>query len=100
MKPYYLGGILVLGQAAIAQSQSESIAERHSLETQISRKARVQYLLSFPASYKESKQKWPLILFLHDGSGRENDINLVSRYGSPAVIKKRPNFPFWVLSPL
>jgi predicted peptidase len=99
MKPLCLVCILVLGQAVIAQSQSESIAERHSLEIQISRKASVQYLLSFPADYKESKQKWPLILFLHGGSGRGDDISLVSRYGPPAVIKKRPNFPFVVLSP-
>ncbi|MBN1568333.1 MAG: alpha/beta fold hydrolase [Acidobacteria bacterium] len=40
----------------------------------------------------------PLILFLHGGSGRRDDISLVSRYGPPAVIKKRPDFAFVVLS--
>jgi predicted peptidase len=82
-----------------ANAQTNSAAEKHSFKTQISRHASIRYLLSFPAEYGQSKKKWPLLLFLHGGSGRGDDLNLVSRYGPPAVIQKQPDFPFVVLSP-
>jgi predicted peptidase len=44
-------------------------------------------------------KKWPLIFFLHGGSGRGDDINLVARYGPPAIAAKGGNYPFIVLSP-
>jgi len=76
-----------------------SVSERHIFQTRISRRATARYLLSLPAGYADSKRRWPLILFLHGGSGRGDDIDLVSRYGPPAIAAKRPDYPFIVLSP-
>jgi predicted peptidase len=84
---------------AIAEEKSASIAEPHTFETRISRQASIRYMISLPNGYNESKQQWPLIFFLHGGSGRGDDINLVSRYGPPALAAKHPEYPFVVLSP-
>lgn len=99
MKFYLLAFLLLLGFDAAAEEKSGSTTEPHLFKTQISRKARTRYLLSLPAGYRESKQKWPLLLFLHGGSGRGDDLNLVSQYGPPAIAAGRPDYPFIVLSP-
>jgi predicted peptidase len=99
LKSWLLILLVLLGGETIAQVKSSSVSEQHSFATRISRHESVRYLLSFPAGYARNKEKWPLLLFLHGGSGRGNDLNLVSRYGPPAVIQKHPDFPFIVLSP-
>lgn len=40
-----------------------------------------------------------MILYLHGRSIRGNDLNMVKRYGPPAFLDKRPDFPFVVVSP-
>jgi predicted peptidase len=79
---------------SIAEEKSAPIAESHSYKTTLSRPSNIRYSISLPSGYKESKRKWPLILFLHEGSGRGDDINLVSRYGPPAIAAKHPDYPF------
>jgi predicted peptidase len=99
MKLYVLTYLLLLGPGVAGEEKSASIAELHVFKTQISRQASTRYLLSLPSGYRESKQKWPLLFFLHGGSGRGDDINLVSRYGPPAIAAKKADYPFIVLSP-
>jgi predicted peptidase len=91
--------LLLIAFGAVAQEKPRSVTERHLFEAQISRHVSASYLLSLPAAYRESKEKWPLIFFLHGGSGRGDDLNLVRQYGPPAVAAQRPDFPFVVLSP-
>lgn len=91
--------LLLIGMRIAAEEKSASVAEPHFFKTQISRETSVRYLISLPSGYRESKQQWPLIFFLHGGSGRGDDIHLVSRYGPPEIAAKRPDFPFIVLSP-
>jgi predicted peptidase len=91
--------LLLIGMGTAAGEPSASFAEPHLFKTQISRKISMQYLISLPSGYSESKQKWPLLFFFHGGSGRGDDIKLVSRYGPPAVAAKRLDYPFIVLSP-
>ena len=58
------------------------------------------YLAHLPASYDSSeKKKWPMIFYLHGRSIRGNDLNMVKRYGPPAFLDKKPDFPFVVISP-
>jgi len=56
-------------------------------------------LISLPSTYHEASQKWPLLFFLHGGSGRGDDIRFVSQYGPPAIAAKQSDYPFIVLSP-
>tara|TARA_B110000467_G_scaffold38545_1_gene35161 strand:+ start:126 stop:830 length:705 start_codon:yes stop_codon:yes gene_type:complete len=60
----------------------------------------LQKLVSFPEHYvKDSKNKWPLILFLHGIDERGKDINLIKLHGIPKVVESNKAFPFITLSP-
>jgi predicted peptidase len=57
------------------------------------------YLLYIPGQYKKEEKLWPLILYLHGASLRGSDIEKVKRYGLPAMLETRRDFPFFVISP-
>jgi len=90
---------LMFALNAPAEDKSAPASESHLYKTRISRQASMRYLLSLPSGYSERKQKWPLIFFLHGGSGRGDDLNLVNRYGPPTIAAKRSDYPFIVLAP-
>ena len=46
-------------------------------------KTTVDYLLSLPNGYNQSKARWPLLLFLHGAGERGNDIRQVAKHGPP-----------------
>ncbi|SDF25987.1 prolyl oligopeptidase family serine peptidase [Sporomusa acidovorans] len=60
---------------------------------------KIQYLIIFPAGYTQTTNQWPMILFLHGGSLRGQDLELVKSYGPPWVAEQSANFPFVVLAP-
>jgi predicted peptidase len=71
------------------------------LETEVRQSARLQYLLDLPESYaSDDAKRWPLLLYLHGGSARGDDLERVRKMGLPARLEKEPNFPFIVASPL
>jgi len=98
MRISMLVGLIV---TVVAQTNAGvSSTEVKSLETKITRTARLQYLVQVPGQYQTERQKrWPLLVFLHGGSGRGSDIALVKRYGPPVVAEKRTDFPFVLVSP-
>ncbi|HEX3073838.1 MAG TPA: alpha/beta fold hydrolase [Ignavibacteriales bacterium] len=57
------------------------------------------YMLILPAKYSTSSAKWPLLLFLHGGSGRGENLDLVKNYGPPVYAEQQQDFPFVVLAP-
>ncbi|GAK53497.1 dienelactone hydrolase [Candidatus Moduliflexus flocculans] len=61
------------------------------------------YLLFLPKDYENETQKmWPLILFLHGGGSKGNTLDSlgsVALDGLPLLVKRKPNFPFIVVSP-
>lgn len=66
------------------------------LDTQV--RVTLDYLLYLPPDYKE-KKAWPLVLFLHGGGERGNDLELVKMHGPPMLIEQGKHFPFIVVSP-
>jgi predicted peptidase len=72
--------------------------EKH-FEAQVKVTAKIDYLLFLPQGYEKSKQRWPLMLFLH-GSG-ESGTNLakVKIHGPPKIVESKPDFPFILVSP-
>jgi predicted peptidase len=70
-----------------------------SLRQRITKNIRCNYLLFLPASYHQSKKKWPLILFLHGSGERGDDLNLVKKHGLAKIVDQDPDFPFIVVSP-
>lgn len=56
------------------------------------------YLLFLPKGY-ETKEKWPLIVFLHGAGERGNNLEYLKRNGVSLVVEEQTNFPFIVISP-
>lgn len=56
------------------------------------------YLLYLPPAH-EKESAWPMILFLHGGGERGEDLSLVRREGLPRILEHLPDFPFVVVSP-
>ena len=53
-----------------------------------------------PAEYeKNADQKWPLILFLHGGGERGDNLEVVKKHGPPKQISEGNSFPAVVISP-
>ncbi|MDR3590027.1 MAG: prolyl oligopeptidase family serine peptidase [Negativicutes bacterium] len=57
------------------------------------------YLLILPGGYSLTADKWPMILFLHGGSGRGRNLDMVKSYGPPWLAEEQSDFPFVVLAP-
>ena len=71
-----------------------------SFQAEIRKTVKAQYLLYLPTGYAESKNQWPLILFLHGAGERGDDLEKVKIHGLPKLIAKEgKELPFVVISP-
>jgi predicted peptidase len=73
--------------------------QTHSIRREIPHKVDLQYLLFLPKDYETSTNQWPLILYLHGGTPRGEDISQMKRWGLTEKVEAEPNFPFIVVSP-
>ncbi len=66
---------------------------------QVKDKAKYDYLLYLPKDYSSETKKYPLLIHLHGGSQKGNDLNKLKTYGLPYLIDKGQNFDFIIASP-
>ena len=72
----------------------------HTFSRRITQRIALDYLLHLPPGYsRRSKNKLPLILFLHGSDECGADVTLVRRHGIPKVAERDPDFPFITVSP-
>jgi predicted peptidase len=84
---------------AMELSPGEQTAQRFEAETHET--TRLEYLLFVPSRYNDDPQRrWPLILYLHGGSLRGEDVNKLRTLGLPHRLKQDRQFPFFVIAPL
>jgi predicted peptidase len=90
---------LAAASALAAEPEATPVQVDKHFEAQIKVTAKIDYLLFLPQGYEQSKQRWPLMLFLH-GSG-ESGTNLakVKTHGPPKIVESKPDFPFILVSP-
>jgi predicted peptidase len=99
-----LGVVLSLGGCAATAPRADPAAVPGaqvplSMERQLVREARADYLLFLPPGY-DARQRYPMILFLHGGGERGDDLSRVAVHGPPKLVQQRPEeFPFIVVSP-
>ena len=63
-------------------------------------KVKYQYLIYFPEQYKtHPDSSFPVIIYLHGGSHRGNNIQLLKEWGPPKLIEEGKQFDFIVVSP-
>ena len=91
--PIILAAVLAFGCAA-APTSPLMTASRQTAQAF----GETRYLLHLPAAY-ESRQDWPVILFLHGAGERGRDLALVQREALPRILETLPDFPFVVVSP-
>lgn len=87
----------VSGQAEEPQPGSQ-VAQSVEVTIAGNKRAPVRYLLFLPKDYAK-QESWPLMLFLHGAGERGDDIELVKKWGPPASVAKKPDFPFVLVSP-
>jgi predicted peptidase len=61
-------------------------------------KANYNYLLYLPDNY-DSLKSWPLMIYLHGGSQKGDDLNKLKAYGPPQLIEQGRKFDFIIASP-
>ena len=85
--------------AAAPISPGEQVTQ--VFEATAQRSVRLQYLLFLPADYnREARRQWPVILYLHGGSLRGDNIERVRTLGLPHRLQDDRQFPFVVVAPL
>jgi predicted peptidase len=64
----------------------------------IQKKVELDYLVSLPDDY-ETRDRWPLLLFLHGAGERGSDVQQVKTHGPLKEIEKGRRLPFLVVAP-
>jgi predicted peptidase len=95
MKNLLISCLLVLMMTATGNADDAEQSEKH-LDANL--RVEIDYLLYLPENY-QSKQKWPLMLFLHGAGERGNDLEKVKRHGPPKLVDQGKEFPCIVVSP-
>jgi predicted peptidase len=92
--------VTFLAAFCIAQSGAEPRQQAHLLDVTVTHSVRLPYLLFLPAGYGATHDThWPLILYLHGGSLRGEDVDRLRTLGLPHKLESEPDFPFVVVSP-
>lgn len=82
-----------------AASSTPSRQQTHTITRDVPHHVELQYLLFLPEEYEKTARQWPLILYLHGGSLRGEDIAKMKRWGLSEKVETDPHFPFIVVSP-
>lgn len=62
-------------------------------------RANYPYLLYLPKDYQKHHKKYPLVIYLHGGSQRGNDLEKLNIYGYPYLVAQGKQFPFIIAAP-
>ncbi len=60
---------------------------------------RYDYLLYLPKKYETAKRQYPLLIYLHGGSLRGNNLENLKAYGPPQLVDQGRNFDCIIVSP-
>lgn len=96
----YLGMTVFFATVHIAWNAPEARQTAHHFDGTTAHRVHLSYLLFLPRHYEaERESRWPLILYLHGGSLRGDDVELVRKLGLPHMLDDKPDFPCVVVSP-
>ncbi|HEX8280905.1 MAG TPA: alpha/beta fold hydrolase [Chthoniobacterales bacterium] len=84
-----------------AEQPADGAQNAQLFEAKAERTIRLPYLLFLPASYSSDPNRdWPLVLYLHGGSLRGDDVERLRRMGLPHRLETDRDFPFIAVAPL
>src|SRR5947207_1197728 len=91
---------LFAGTAMMAAGSLGTQTEQN-FDGEVPQAIHLEYLLFLPSTSNEDPlRRWPLILYLHGGSLRGDDVNKLRTLGLPHRLEQDRQFPFVVVSPL
>lgn len=88
-----------LGASAPPQPVPVNAQVARHFEARIRVTAKYDYLLFLPSGYAKSKQRWPLMLFLHGAGETGTNLARLTVLGPPRIVESKPDFPFILVSP-
>jgi predicted peptidase len=98
--PALVATLTVMSNMALAaDSPGTSAQQEIHFEARSPVAAKIDFLLFLPRAYKESNQRWPLILFLHGSGESGTNVAKVKAHGPPKIVESKPGFPFILVSP-
>jgi predicted peptidase len=90
----------LMGQVAMGAKMGKAGEQSpQKFSKKITKKVECKYLLYLPADYDKSKDKWPLIMFLHGAGERGSKLEVLRRQGLPKMIAQGKSFDFIIVSP-
>jgi predicted peptidase len=93
-----IGAVQVSGQDSEEKTiRWHAAARTFSKDVTISRT--YAYALLLPEAYAKTEEAWPLLLFLHSGSGRGTDLERIEGYVNRVVLGAFDALPFVVVAP-
>jgi predicted peptidase len=95
----FLSAIFFALPASSGADPAPAGQQMHAVRRQVPHKVDMEYLLFFPKAYEKSEKQWPVILYLHGGSLRGEEIGQMKRGGLTGKVEADPEFPFIVVSP-
>jgi predicted peptidase len=92
--------IMALLAASIGSSAQSNKHQYGNYSGSITRVVSSEYLITFPEEYTdESRELFPLLVFLHGSGERGNDTELLKVHGPLKQIDQGKKFPFIILAP-
>lgn len=92
---------LLLFVSGFNNAQTETTMKRQiekRIQATYTAEINLNYLLYLPKDY-DSKDKWPLMIFLHGAGERGSNLELVKKNGPPKLVEEGKEFPFVIISP-
>jgi predicted peptidase len=83
-----------------SSSPRVGVQHPHNYEQQQIKTVSGKYLLYLPQDYGKTQKRFPLIMYLHGGSLRGDDVEKLRTLGLPQLLERDKSFPFVVVSPL
>lgn len=95
---FLLSLLFLLPATLFAQEQSDVNDSLTAQRFAANHKIELDYLIALPDQYA-TKEKWPLVLFLHGAGERGANLELVKKHGPPKLIEGGKSFPFITVAP-
>lgn len=100
MRLFPILSLFLINPISVQSQNNDSPAglEPHKYQKEVKREVTANYLLYIPQDY-DQKEKWPLILYLHGGMGRGDDLSLLDWYPLPKLLAQNDSYPFMAVIP-
>jgi predicted peptidase len=90
--------ILVVTHVRVSAGDVPQSGQQQPANLDRTLRVEMNYLLYLPQDY-DQQEKWPLLLFLHGGGERGDDLELLKIHGPPKLIAAGKQFPMIVVTP-